>query len=143
MSIKDNIITQQLNTIQFEEDQRLIDSAIEKHVFAFMSSAIIKNERFHHEKYFVERVHNLATEFIYRMPEKIKDLKMRNEEFFSRCDDVNQSIQSYHGDMIGSNLLMNSYTAYHQQTQNRVSKIESYHDFEDFLSLVSFFRFLG
>ena len=82
-----NAAAQQLSSLQIEEDQRLIDSSVEKHVFAFMSSALLKHERFHQEKFFVERVHNLMSEFIYRMPEKIKDLKLRNEEFFSRSDE--------------------------------------------------------
>lgn len=135
----ENLVAQQLSAIQFEEDQRLIESAIEKHVFAFMSPAILKHERFQHEKYFIERIHNLMTEFIYRMPEKIKDLKLRSEEYFpTRSDDLNQSSSSFHGDYKNSNLLnMSSYNSYHHPVQNRLTKVENYHDFEDFLNLLS------
>ena len=84
------------------------------------------------------------TEFIYRMPEKIKDLKLRNEEFFGRVDDINQSA-SFHAEMTSNMLLnpMGSYT-YHSHVQNKVTSVITYCDFEDFLNLVRndfFFNF--
>lgn len=110
---------------------------MEKHVFAFVNSAVIKHERFHNEKYFVERVHNLMSEFIYRMPEKIKDLKLRNEEYFSRGEEISVA---FHGDYKNNLLHMNAYSAYHNintySAQNPMAKLESYHDFEDFLNLL-------
>ena len=45
----DNGLAQQILATQFEEDQRLLDLAIEKHVFSFITSEIVRNERFHSE----------------------------------------------------------------------------------------------
>ena len=39
------------------------------------------------QKYFVERIHNLVTDFIYKMPEKIKELRNRNQEVSRLVED--------------------------------------------------------
>lgn len=127
----DNLVSQQLGVIQFEEDQRLIDSAIDKHVFAFMNTSLIKHDRFHAEKYFVERVHNLMTEFIYRMPEKIKDLKLRSEKVM-QTGGGQMSKASFGQDFESSMASGYGQSVNEQQVQNRLIKVESYKDFEDF-----------
>jgi hypothetical protein len=95
------------------------------------------------QKYFVERIHNLMTEFIYRMPEKIKDLKLRNEEYFNRADEhVSQTVDmsAYFYNTMGSySSYQHNYihhTQHHNPIQNRITPLTSYHDFEDFLNLV-------
>jgi len=130
-------VSQQLTSIQFDDDQRLIDSAIDKHVFTFLSSSLVKNSQFHLEKYFVVRIHNLLTEFIYRMPEKIKDLKLRGEEF---CVSDSQMMNSAYGgrDVKDNLMMMGGYAqqAGYHAIQNRMAKVESFRDFEDFMNLV-------
>ncbi len=109
-------------------------------MFTFLSASVVKNAQFHSEKYFVERMHNLLTEFIYRMPEKIKDLKLRGEEYFGGGE-ASMMGGAYGGrDVKEANLMMMG--GYAQQggyhpVQNRLAKVESFRDFEDFLNLVS------
>ena len=101
----------------FVEDQRLLDLSLEKRVFVFLSSGVVSHERFHSEKYFVERVHNLLTDFIYRLPEKIIDLKIRNEEVFKFADDSSFQSDSFF-------------------QQSRLANVQVCRDFEDLLNLL-------
>lgn len=89
----------------------------------------------------MERVHNLITDFIYKIPEKIKDMRNRNEEIIRLVEDsYNQGGLSFSG-APGSNLNTSSFyysnqaSLYHRpQNQENVA---NNHDFEDFLNLVS------
>ena len=68
-----------LNLNVYEEDDFLMEKSIEQRVFDFLRKSVVQNSKFYKEKYFVERVHNLITDFIYKMPEKIKDMRNKNE----------------------------------------------------------------
>ena len=89
------------------------------------------------KKYFVERIHNMMTDFICKMPEKIKDLKRRNEES-KNLEEMGQhgaGNLSFHSDLQASIFSGNlsSYAA--NQSQARLAMIAN-HDFEEFLNLV-------
>ena len=99
------------------EEQRLLDLALEQRVFYFLSGSVLSHQRFYHEKYLVECVHHLLTDFIFRLPEKIIDLKIRNEEFFKFADE-----SAFHGEVLFA--------------QNRLSNVQVCRDFEDLLNLL-------
>ncbi|RNA32500.1 nuclear pore complex protein Nup205-like [Brachionus plicatilis] len=115
------------NISGLEEDDNLIDKSIEQHVFSFFKNTIIQHERFHCEKFVLVRVHNMVTDFIYRMPEKIKDMRNRNEDLQRLVEDSysNQSQSSFY------------YNAYSTQSINRQPAVaHDSHDFEDFLEMI-------
>jgi hypothetical protein len=97
---------------------------------------IVQNERFHNEKFFVERVHNLITDFIYKLPEKIKDMRNKNEEVVKYAEESYTSQPS-------TGYISNPYLQAYQQSMHRppanVAHEITNHDFEDFLNLVSRF----
>jgi hypothetical protein len=65
------------------------------------------------------------------VPEKIKDLKLKNEEYFNiKNEEINQSISNYQGDISSSNLFAmgtnySSYSSY--QNQNNSSSFHFNH----------------
>jgi len=71
------------------------------------------------------------TDFICKMPEKIKDLKRRNEDS-KHLEEMGQSFQNdYQSNIFASNL--SNYST--NQSQNRLTMVAN-HDFEEFLNLV-------
>ena len=48
-----NTLNLDFDGIKFEENQKLIDLAVEKKVFSLIDSLIVKNDRFHYEVYFI------------------------------------------------------------------------------------------
>jgi hypothetical protein len=105
----------------------------------------------HEKKYFVVRVHSMITDFIYKMPEKIKDLRNRNEEVSRLIDDsyANQTAVGasnpyfqHGGNLQGSLYHHNSFGA--QQMLSAANKAANLanenHGFEDFLNLVFIFE---
>lgn len=121
-----------LNLNVYEEDDFLMEKSIEQRVFDFLRKSVVQNSKFYKEKYFVERVHNLITDFIYKMPEKIKDMRNKNEELVKLNEDIySQTSTNY----------INSYLqGYNQQINLRVQSNASHeitnHEFEDFLNLI-------
>ena len=90
-----------------------------KNIFSYLKKLILK-------KYVLERVHNMITDFIFRMPEKIKDMRNRNEDLQRLVEDSysNQS-QSFY------------YNALTTQPINRQPAVANEnHDFEDFLNMI-------
>jgi hypothetical protein len=78
------------------------------------------------------------TDFICKMPEKIKDLKRRNEES-KHFEEIGQSNLTFQNDY-QSNILASNLSNYsiQNQTQNRLAMVAN-HDFEEFLNLVIYF----
>lgn len=101
-----------------------------------IQNLVLDNERFHYEKYFVERIHNLLTDFICKMPEKIKDLKRKSEEFKSLEEVAQQSNLSFQTDLHQTSLFASNLSAYNQP-QSRIPPVSN-HDFEELLNLVFF-----
>ncbi|XP_048578619.1 nuclear pore complex protein Nup205 isoform X2 [Nematostella vectensis] len=63
-----------------EEDEAVLDMAVEGRVFAFLRSSMVQASIFHHEDYFVRRLHSLITGFIVKMPLKVKELRNHGDE---------------------------------------------------------------
>ncbi|CAG5133814.1 unnamed protein product [Candidula unifasciata] len=64
----------------FEEDERLIDLALEANIFSFLSISVVSCPNFHSEEFYFQRLHGLVSDFIYQMPLKIKELRNRGDE---------------------------------------------------------------
>ncbi|BFZ24882.1 hypothetical protein BsWGS_27921 [Bradybaena similaris] len=64
----------------FEEDERLIDLALEASIFSFLSISVVSCPNFHSEEFYFRRLHGLVSDFIYQMPLKIKELRNRGDE---------------------------------------------------------------
>jgi nuclear pore complex protein Nup205 len=120
-----------INLNVYEEDDTLMDKSLEQRVFNFLRKSIVQNVKFHKEKYFVERIHNLITDFIYKMPEKIKDMRNKNEELVA--DEVyNQASSNYINSYLQS---CNSQQTINPRIHNTNHEITN-HEFEDFLNLI-------
>jgi hypothetical protein len=75
-------------------------------------------------------MHNLITDFIYRMPDKIKDMRNRNEDLQRLVEDSYSSQNP--------NLSSFYYSTYGNQSMYRQPAVANEnHDFEDFLNMVS------
>ncbi|XP_046658392.1 LOW QUALITY PROTEIN: nuclear pore complex protein Nup205-like [Homalodisca vitripennis] len=64
----------------YEEDEILIDSAINLKVFQFLNNTFLLNETIHKEEFYLRRLHNLLTDFIIQMPLKLKELRNKAED---------------------------------------------------------------
>ncbi|RUS70914.1 hypothetical protein EGW08_021327, partial [Elysia chlorotica] len=64
----------------FEDDERLIDMALEAKLFSFLSLSVVSCSNFHSEEFFLRRLHGLITDFIHQMPLKTKELRNRGDE---------------------------------------------------------------
>ncbi|KAK3769775.1 hypothetical protein RRG08_046880 [Elysia crispata] len=64
----------------FEDDERLIDLALEAKLFSFLSLSVVSCSNFHSEEFFLRRLHGLITDFIHQFPLKTKELKNRGDE---------------------------------------------------------------
>ncbi|XP_035827391.1 nuclear pore complex protein Nup205 [Aplysia californica] len=63
-----------------EDDERLIDLALEGSVFYFLSNSVVACQNFHTEEFYLRRLHGLISDFIYQMPLKTKELRNRGDE---------------------------------------------------------------
>ena len=158
-----------------DEDETLINKAIESNVFAFIHGSILSNQRFYTEvgtntgskinlvqneghlliffsflkRYFVERIHNLLTDFVYKMPDKIKELRNQTDESIKMAgqDDIGANYHqlSYgYGHFQANQALYNrqqSQLLYNRYPPNCLTSMAAAknlcHVFEDFLNLVS------
>ncbi|KAM4037197.1 nuclear pore complex protein Nup205 isoform 2-T2 [Anomaloglossus baeobatrachus] len=63
-----------------EADEVLAEMAIGGNAFLFLTDAVVGAELFPQEEFFMRRVHTLVTDFLTRMPMKVKQLRNRAEE---------------------------------------------------------------
>ncbi|XP_025098310.1 nuclear pore complex protein Nup205-like isoform X3 [Pomacea canaliculata] len=68
------------NSDLLEDDEQLVEQAIEDDLFPFLSSSVVAAHEFHHEEFYVRRVHCLLTDFILHMPLRVKELRNRGDE---------------------------------------------------------------
>ncbi|XP_046581767.1 nuclear pore complex protein Nup205-like [Haliotis rubra] len=67
-------------TEPFEDDEALMDQAIEGNVFSFLRSSVVALPEFHQDEFYCRRLHCLVTDLIYHMPLKVKELRNRGDE---------------------------------------------------------------
>ncbi|CAG2238144.1 NUP192 [Mytilus edulis] len=63
-----------------EEDEIVISMATDNNVFHFLDNAVVAIENFHHEEFYLRKIHGLITDFIFFMPLKVKELRNRSDE---------------------------------------------------------------
>ncbi|XP_064463706.1 nuclear pore complex protein Nup205-like [Ornithodoros turicata] len=63
-----------------EEDDKIMDAAIEAKAFQMLQNLVVSSEMFHKEEFFLKRVHGLITDFIIMMPLKVKELRNQGDE---------------------------------------------------------------
>ncbi|CAC5405169.1 NUP205 [Mytilus coruscus] len=63
-----------------EEDEIVISMATDNNVFHFLDNAVVAVENFHHEEFYLRKIHGLITDFIFFMPLKVKELRNRSDE---------------------------------------------------------------
>lgn len=63
-----------------EEDELVIDEALDGNVFHFLKTAVVAVPEFHKEEYFLKKIHGLVTDFIFHMPLRVKELRTRGDE---------------------------------------------------------------
>ncbi|XP_067131322.1 LOW QUALITY PROTEIN: nuclear pore complex protein Nup205 [Centruroides vittatus] len=63
-----------------EQDEKTIDIAIEDNAFESLLHLVVASSMFHHEEFFVKRIHTLITDFIVLMPLKVKELRNRGDD---------------------------------------------------------------
>ena len=54
-----------------EEDEQVVDLAIDGALFEFLTNSVIATPDFHNEEFYVRRIHMLLTDFILQMPLKV------------------------------------------------------------------------
>ncbi|KAK6985388.1 nuclear pore complex protein Nup205 [Biomphalaria glabrata] len=64
----------------FEDDERLVDVAMNANLFSFFSLSLVSCSNFHSEEFYLRRLHGLISDFIYQMPLKTKELRNRGDE---------------------------------------------------------------
>lgn len=63
-----------------DEDDLLVDAAIDMKVFDFLHHTILENDTIYKEEFYIRRLHCLLTDFIVLMPLKLKELRNRADE---------------------------------------------------------------
>uniref|UniRef100_A0A1E1X6K7 Putative nuclear pore complex protein n=1 Tax=Amblyomma aureolatum TaxID=187763 RepID=A0A1E1X6K7_9ACAR len=63
-----------------EEDERIVDTAIEAQVFTVLRQLVVRSPLLHREEFFLKKMHNLLADFITLMPLKLKDLRNQGDE---------------------------------------------------------------
>ncbi|KAG9466567.1 hypothetical protein GDO78_016409 [Eleutherodactylus coqui] len=63
-----------------EADEILAEMAIGGNTFLFLTDAVVGADIFSQEEFFIRRIHTLVTDFLTRMPMKVKQLRNRAEE---------------------------------------------------------------
>lgn len=71
-----------------DEDDSLINSAVNLGVFDFLQRTFLENATIFKEEMYMRRLHSLVTDFIVFMPLKVKELR-------SRAEDAARTVQSY------------------------------------------------
>ncbi|XP_021914767.1 nuclear pore complex protein Nup205 isoform X2 [Zootermopsis nevadensis] len=71
-----------------DDDDLLVDAAIDMKAFDFLHHTILENETVYKEEFYIKRLHCLLTDFIVLMPLKLKDLR-------NRADETARTIQVY------------------------------------------------
>ncbi|XP_068134073.1 nuclear pore complex protein Nup205 isoform X2 [Hyperolius riggenbachi] len=72
-----------------EADEAIAEMAIGGNVFLFLTEAVVGAESFSQDEFFSRRIHTLITDFLTRMPMKVKQLRNRADE---DCRLVNLSL---------------------------------------------------
>ncbi|XP_013384593.1 nuclear pore complex protein Nup205 [Lingula anatina] len=63
-----------------ENDEYVVDMAVDNNVFFFLCDSVIGSANFHSEEFYLRRIHGLVTDFIIQMPLKVKELRNRGDE---------------------------------------------------------------
>ncbi|XP_072164969.1 nuclear pore complex protein Nup205-like [Diadema setosum] len=63
-----------------EEDEILVDRAMQANAFSFLLRSVVSNKVFHQNEFYVRRIHGLLTDFIVQMPLKVKEIRNRGDE---------------------------------------------------------------
>ncbi|CAF0744007.1 unnamed protein product [Rotaria sordida] len=77
--------------IYSEDIEALADTAVEAHVFAFLSEIVIKNPLFQQEEFLIRRFHMLFVDFIYYLPFKLKELRVQAEDTARMIEDCERA----------------------------------------------------
>ena len=64
----------------YEKDEHILDLALNNQVFEFIEKHIFVQSNFPMDTFYCQRFHNIFSDLIFRMPEKIKFMKMKAEE---------------------------------------------------------------
>eukprot|EP00057_Strongylocentrotus_purpuratus_P025366 XP_011679840.1 PREDICTED: nuclear pore complex protein Nup205 [Strongylocentrotus purpuratus] len=65
---------------EIEDDEILVDRAMQADAFSFINKCVIANKVFHQNEFYVRRIHGLITDFIFQMPLKVKEIRNRGDE---------------------------------------------------------------
>ncbi|CAF1569836.1 unnamed protein product [Adineta ricciae] len=77
--------------IYSEDIETLADTAVEAHVFAFLSETVIKSSLFEQEEFLIRRFHTLFVDFIYYLPFKLKELRVQAEDTARMIEDCERA----------------------------------------------------
>ncbi|CAF1345621.1 unnamed protein product [Adineta steineri] len=77
--------------IYSEDIEALADTAVEAHVFAFLSETVIKSSLFEQEEFLIRRFHMLFVDFIYYLPFKLKELRVQAEDTARMIEDCERA----------------------------------------------------
>ncbi|UJR23726.1 hypothetical protein I4U23_026706 [Adineta vaga] len=77
--------------IYSEDIEALADTAVEAHVFAFLSEIVIKSSLFEQEEFLIRRFHTLFVDFIYYLPFKLKELRVQAEDTARMIEDCERA----------------------------------------------------
>lgn len=67
-------------TVCLEEDERLVDTAIEAQVFSALRQLVVRSPLLHREEFFLKKMHALLADFVALMPLKLKELRNQGDE---------------------------------------------------------------
>lgn len=85
--IRDSPQSQQVYT-SVEQEENIMETAIEMGVFEFLNNAVFDNELIQKEEFVVKRLHNLLADFISLKYSKVKELRVQ-------ADDAARTVQAY------------------------------------------------
>ncbi|CAF2870744.1 unnamed protein product [Rotaria sp. Silwood2] len=77
--------------IYSEDIEALADTAVEAHVFAFLSETVTKSSLFQQEEFLIRRFHMLFVDFIYYLPFKLKELRVQAEDTARMIEDCERA----------------------------------------------------
>lgn len=63
-----------------EEDEKIMDSAIEAKAFPMLLHLVVRSSLLHKEEFFFKKIHGLIANFIALMPLKVKELRNQGDE---------------------------------------------------------------
>ncbi|KAL1426441.1 hypothetical protein MTO96_003441 [Rhipicephalus appendiculatus] len=67
-------------TVCLEEDERLMDTAIDGQVFSALRQLVVRSPLLHREEFYLKKVHALLADFVALMPLKLKELRNQGDE---------------------------------------------------------------